>query len=60
MLRCLQMSDLIIVIPFFGTLYMIKSPVFMLANTKHLTIGSHLCSNYSDFFDIYIYESFTC
>ncbi len=42
------MSDLIIIIPYFGTLQMIKTPVFVIAITQHSTIRSHARNNYSD------------
>ncbi len=44
----LEMSGLLIVMPYFGTLYMIKSPVFVFAITQHLTTRSHAPTNYSE------------
>ncbi len=37
----------IIIIAYFGTLYMIKSPVFRLVITQHATIRSHARTNYT-------------
>ncbi len=43
-LFCLRMSDIIIIIPYFRTLYMIKSPVFVFAITQNSTLRSHACN----------------
>ncbi len=41
---------LIIIITYFGTLYMINSPVFGFVITQHATIRSHARTNYSEIY----------